>query len=352
MPLRYEVPKQSGRSEVLYIRRTRIRESIKYVLRQSTWDGRCWNHRDLFQLGDDPSDSIVYVGGSGFYFHEDLEARLEELQVKYTQDQLEKEFFPYLKPHIRRILENFRGNENSAGRWRGMSNEELWEYQKHLHSFDRRRLHFLRVGRIDMGALEGRPWKFLNVILEKSRDEIEHVIENMERVLKPHEMRLYLYTALEIQSYFPNSLLRNHPAALDPEQVDQYFLDELCRLNEDDAFFFGHENRDKSALHPYLVKYVCFYFDHFFAHLGQDAFVREFINRRRAYVAPPAKPALATQDACKVFGISVEKYREMSRRELIQHYRRSAQQMHPDKGGDHEEFVKMTEAYECLMSGK
>lgn len=336
----------------MYIRRTRIRESIKYVLRQSTWDGRCWNHRDLFQLGDDPSDSIVYVGGSGFYFHEDLEARLEELQVKYTQDQLEKEFFPYLKPHIRRILENFRGNENSAGRWRGMSNEELWEHQKHLHSFDRRRLHFLRVGRIDMGALEGRPWKFLNVILEKSRDEIEHVIENMERVLKPHEMRLYLYTALEIQSYFPNSLLRNHPAALDPEQVDQYFLDELCRLNEDDAFFFGHENRDKSALHPYLVKYVCFYFDHFFAHLGQDAFVREFINRRRAYVAPPAKPALATQDACKVFGISVEKYREMSRRELIQHYRRSAQQMHPDKGGDHEEFVKMTEAYECLMSGK
>ncbi len=337
----------------MYIRCLRNRGSSRYVLRESLWDGSCWNHRDLFDLGDDPGFCILYPGGNGFYYDEALESQLESLGVCYTQDDLERIFLPYIKPHIRRILENFRsdGSDPQLNQWRGLSKEQLWESQKHLHSFDKRRLHFLRVGRIDMGAIEGRPWKFLNVILEKSRDEIENIIEGMESVLRPHEMRLYLYTALELQSYFNGSLLRNHPAALNPELVDQYFLDELCRLNNDDSFFRGHEARDRKTLHPYLTKYVVYYFDHFF-HGEGDAFVREFINRRRAYVAPPSGEVLQTREACVLFGITVERFREMNRKEIIQHYRRRAREMHPDKGGKHEDFVRMTEAYECLLNQK
>lgn len=336
----------------MYIRRTQSDGRTTYILRESSWDGRCWNHRDLYELGEDPADCIVYPGGNGFYYKEELEARLDAMGVRYTQDDLDKIFLPYLEPHVRRIVENFRGHETVSGKWTGLSPDELWKHQKHLHRFDKRRLHFLRVGRMDMGALEGRPWKFLNVILEKSRDEIEHIIEGMERVLKPHEMRLYLYTSLELQAHFPHSLLKNHPAALDPELVDQYFLEELCRLNVDDSFFRGLEARDKSTLHPYLTKYAVLYFDHFFRGIGPEAFVREFINSRRAYVAPPRKPSLPTQEACRIFGISQDKFREMSRHELIRHYRRCAQELHPDKGGDHEEFVRLTEAYECLMNQK
>ncbi|WP_363330992.1 J domain-containing protein [Desulfonatronospira sp.] len=39
----------------------------------------------------------------------------------------------------------------------------------------------------------------------------------------------------------------------------------------------------------------------------------------------------------------------MSRRELTRIYRRRALKMHPDKGGDHEEFIRLNEAYQTLL---
>jgi hypothetical protein len=39
----------------------------RYLIRQSYADGNCYRSRDLFDLGDDPSRFIVYVGGNGFY---------------------------------------------------------------------------------------------------------------------------------------------------------------------------------------------------------------------------------------------------------------------------------------------
>jgi curved DNA-binding protein CbpA len=42
----------------------------------------------------------------------------------------------------------------------------------------------------------------------------------------------------------------------------------------------------------------------------------------------------------------------MSRRELIRLYRRKAQELHPDKGGDQDQFVRLTEAYQDLIKRK
>jgi hypothetical protein len=85
------------------------------------------------------------------------------------------------------------------------------------------------------------------VFLGKSRDEIETVIEGMEQALSPHEIRPYLYTAFEIQTYFRDHPARYQPAALDPEKVDHYFLRDLCWLNKDEKFFSGVDRGDNTS---------------------------------------------------------------------------------------------------------
>jgi DnaJ-class molecular chaperone len=42
----------------------------------------------------------------------------------------------------------------------------------------------------------------------------------------------------------------------------------------------------------------------------------------------------------------------MSRHGLARLYRRRAQKMHPDKGGDNDKFIKLTQAYHDLLKTK
>lgn len=168
----------------MYLRRVWDNGCCRYVIRESYRDGDCWQCRDLFHLGEDPRACIIYPGGNGFYFSEELEDSLQEKGVDYTSRDLEELFFPFLPPHIRRVLTNF-GHCGTSGRRRcSLSTEEELRAQQELHSFDKRRIHFLRCGRVDIGRLEGRNWPFLNILLEKSRDEIEHIFDEMERRLR------------------------------------------------------------------------------------------------------------------------------------------------------------------------
>lgn len=234
-----------------------------------------------------------------------------------------------------------------------MPQEDLANGQRALHTFDKRRLHFLRCGRVDIGSLEDRPWKFLNVLLGMSRDEIEHTIEGMERVLRPHEMRSYIFTALHLQVYFPEHPMRNHPVGLDAERVDECFLEEVCRLNRDPSFFSGMENLYEGMVHPYLIKYVILYYDHDFYGDAWDARMREFVREHRSYRrVSVARSAVGAEEACKIFGISPEECKKLGRRDLARLYRQKAKEAHPDKGGDHETFVKIKDAYESLMRRK
>ncbi len=221
--------------------------------------------------------------------------------------------------------------------------------QRWLHSFDKRRLHFLRCGRVDIGDLELRPWKFLNVLAEKSRDEIEHVLEGMEAVLRPHEIRPYLFAALHLQARFPHHLLRNHPEALDQEAVDNCFLESLCCVDRDEAFWAGAERSDRTTLHPYLTKYLILYFDSDYGLPHWPEFMREYIGRRRAYRRLSGEQRMGMDDACRVFGVSREEVAGMKGKDLVRMYRRKAKELHPDRGGDNESFIRMGEAFACLM---
>jgi len=337
----------------LYLRRVPYDDGYHYVIRESFLRQGCWQHRNLMDLGKDPESYIEYTGGNGFYFDDAVEEALNGKGVEYSTEELEGLFLPFLDPEIRRIIENFNHGASGTSRWKHLSHEEMVERQGALHSLDKRRLHYLRCGRINIGSLEGRPWKFLNVLLEKSRDEIEHVIERMERELKPQEVRPYLYTAFHLQSWFPHHPMRHRPAALDPERVDECFLEELCRLNRDPLFFRGVSNHRRDSLHPYLRKYAILYFDSQFAwrpFAAEDLRDRMWWRQFRQPVS--GQPALQTDEACRRLGISREEYGNMNHEELIRCYRRRAKALHPDGGGDHDSFVALTEAYECLMLKK
>jgi hypothetical protein len=306
-------------------------------------------------LGPDPSEYIVYPGGNSFYIEESLEETLKARGAGYSYGELEELFIPFLDPYIRRIVEKFNRSGKEQSRWQKCSREELLKYQKELHPFDKRRLHYLRCGRVDIGNLYGRPWKFLNVLLEKSRDEIEHVIEGMERELPPPEIRPYLYTALELQTYFRYHPARNQPAALDPEKVDHYFLKDLCWLNQDEKFFRGVQRDGSDTLHPYLVKYLILYFDNpFDPRTIWEEYVQDFRWSHQFHRTPGSRTGMSIpeREACQCVGISPEDFQKMDRRELIRCYRRLAKETHPDRGGEKENFVRIKEAYECLLRRK
>lgn len=336
----------------MYLRRVREAEGVRYVLRESVVDEGVWISRDLMDLGEDPARFIIYPGGNGYYFDPELESVLEAKGVRYCAEELEQAFLPFLRADIRRVVEMFSGRQGGIhGRGKDAgSDEQLATQHMEMHGFDKRRLHFLRFGHIDCGNLDGRPWKFLKVLLNRSRDEVEHVLEEMESRLRPHEMKSYLYSAFYLERYFQGHLLKHHPIGLDPEKVDACFLDELCRLNRDRRFFSGVPEHRGDCLHGYLRKYLILFFDSDYGGRRLDpSFYREFINRRRAYGrAFAASAPLPVEEALRIFSISREELGSMDQDGLSRHFRKIAKDAHPDHGGDHEAFIKITDAYEVL----
>jgi len=306
-------------------------------------------------LGSDPGDHIEYPGGNSFYVKEALLKKVQEMAERFSEDELEALFMPFLDPHIRRIVERFERPKKSAKPWGALSADEVLKEQKKLHSFDKRRLHYLRFGRVQMEALDRKPFRFLQILSEKSRDEIEAMMERMELVLAPHELRVYVYTAFHLQNHFRHLLTRNHPSALDPEKVDESFVADICRLNRDEQFFRGVAPYDHQSLHPYLIKYLILYFDNdFVPGTIWNQYVKDFMWQHQFHQRPkpPSHPPPSNDEACRCLEISVEDFKKMDRQKLTRCYRRLAKKTHPDRGGDSRHFVEIKAAYETLLQIK
>jgi len=336
----------------MYLKQQYIRNTRHYILCESYWDGECWKSRQLMDLGPDPETHIVYPGGNSFYVEESIEDRLREKGAAVSSDEIEDLFMPFIDPEIRRIVERFQRPTKKGDRRHRLGRDALMKKQKGLHPFDKRRLHYLRCGRVDIGNLDVRPWKFFNVLLDKSRDEVEHILEGMEKELPPHEIRDYIYTALHMQGHFSHLMTRHHPAFLNSEKLDRYLIEDLCRLNRDPAFFKGVAGHDPENLHPYLIRYLILYFDNLFG--PQSAWsetAEDFIWKHRFYRPPPARgrTPVPEKEACRCLGISPEYFKKMNRKALTRWYRRRAKETHPDRGGDEGSFIRITEAYEQLL---
>lgn len=339
----------------MYLKRHRERGRDHYLISESYAGGDVWRHRELKDLGPDPGEWIEYPGGNSFHLREGLEEELRDLGARFTDNDLESLFIPFLDPRIRRIVEQFQRTDLSKKHWKAYTRQELYSRQQALHDFDKRRIHYLRCGRVDTGNLDARPWPFLNVLIDKSRDEIEHTLEEMERELPPWEVRPYLYTALHCHTHFRHLITRNRPEALDPERVDEAFLEDLCRLNLDDRFFAGVDDHRHNTLHAYLVRYAVLYFDHDYDRgIPWQEYVEDFIHKHRFYTPPTRASGFddAEKAAFRRLGIDQEAFRSMDRRKLTRIYRLQAMESHPDRGGDKEDFVELKEAYERLLRRK
>ncbi len=329
-----------------YLKRVRQRGAYHYIIGETYPDRGVLKSRDLMDLGPDPSVYIQYFGRYGFAFQSVIEENLEKAGARFASDEIERLFKPFLKPEIRRIVETFDRYRRS--RLHVSCNlEELVPGQRKVHIFDARRLYYLRLGRIDSGELGLRRWKFLDLFLCKSRDEIESDLDMMEQALPPREYATYVYASLGVPLLLPQ-YLRDYPSALDREKLDRLVLLELCKINLDEDFFLGVD-RENGFLHQYLRKYAWYYFD---SESRTGTSFEHFRSARGSGKPASLRPAHSLQDAYRVFGVSAEQFSRMSLRELTSIFRRKAKKIHPDSGGEHEDFLRLSEAYEQLMEIK
>jgi len=136
---------------------------------------------------------------------------------------------------------------------------------------------------------------------------------------------------------------------MDPDRMDEALLEEVCRMQRDRALF--PEAEETGTLHPSLVRYVILYFDsEFRAPRWEDAAMEDFINSHRAHRRPVRRPKVSLDEACGILDISRETLRSFSARQLSQHYRKKALEFHPDQGGTHEQFIRLTRAYKALRA--
>jgi hypothetical protein len=321
-----------------------------YFIRESYREGDQFLSRELIDLGTDPAAYIIYPGGNAFYIDPAIEERLDALDVTLQDNILEDIFWRFLDPAIQRVLEHFRRREIRV-RKNSKFRENPEKAVPRVHIFDRRRLHFLKFGRMEQGYPWLVPQKLFDVLRNKSRDEIEQLFLEMELELKPSEYKAYVYVIFDINRFFNESFAKKRPQYLKQGEVDDHFIEEICSLNRDLSFWAGMPTTE--SLHEYLVRYVLMYFDYDFAPRSWvEDYIRNFVNSRRDYQSPFKAGPITLTKAGAIFGETRDALKKMSRKELVRIFRRRAQEFHPDKGGDPEKFVELTEAYHMLLSTK
>ncbi|OPL16190.1 MAG: hypothetical protein AVO38_08990 [delta proteobacterium ML8_D] len=331
------------------VRQCQKDDSIKYLIRYS-YQGEtgAWLNKNLFNLGPDPEKYIVYVGDRAFYIDPSVEEAISSQGVTYNYNELEAIFIPFLDPEIRRVMEQF--DKRGASR-RRYSKAELAVMQRDIHPFDRRRMCFLKFCHTNIEDLSNQPLPFFNILLNKSRDEIEQVIEEMEFMLSLPEKKNYLYAIFDIPRRFAPRLTRFLPDAQDLELIDKYLLEEICRLDRDSTFLDqGAVPWETKGIHPYLRKYLIQYFDILYRRPVTYTSAGYRTQGDRRVWQPPAKSS--DKKHFKAMGISANEFSRMGRKEFIFLFRRKAKEMHPDKGGNHEAFIALQQAYQILIHRK
>jgi len=332
----------------MYLARFSLQGKTHYIIRESYFDGTCYLNRDLLDLGTRPGEFIVYPGGNAYYIHECVEEKLRRQGVTCGEDALDNLFWPFIDPRIRRIVESF----SRKTRARPLEIHSI--HQKRgvdAHDFDKRRLHYLRFGRTDQGNIHGFPAKFLSVLENKSRDELEQYFMESEKILRPSEFKTYMFVSLDLQRHFLKPHAKNFPEMLDICELDEYFIFNLCELNADEAFWKGFEKAD--LLEAYLVRYAWMFFDFEFGDSSylQD-YIKNFMDSRRNFRFPARVNTMGWDEASVRLQVNKTILKKMSRREVTLRYRKMVMDHHPDKGGNHEAFIRLTEAYKEVLKRK
>lgn len=326
----------------MYIAKEERGGQLYYSIRETYSEDGELKSRLLFDLGTNPGRYIHYPGGNSYYIDESVELGLMEKGVDADTFDIEELFFPFMDARIKRVI---RPSPRPCSRFR-KSREETLRLQATTHIFDRRRLHYLRYGSIDQQSIEQTPCRFFLNLVGKSRDEIECMIDEEERKLKKRELKKYVYVIFDLQKHFRGDFFAlRSPQKLDSEKMDRAFMDEFCLLNNDPAFC-----RPDGKVSPYLKKYLSYYIDHDFPREGFDR--AKFNYDHSKGFMEKDKRQTSVEEACRILGVEPGELKGISKKELRRRYRRLAQKLHPDKGGEHERFIKLCNAYKRLVALK
>ena len=322
-----------------------------YEIRRSVAgkDHRYLDYKVVFNLGHDPCHFIEHLTDDICYFSEEL---VDILQQETSEDVsliLEDLLWDFLPAEERARLEIFR--HRGKVRVSPLSEKERQTIERDIHLFDRRRLYYLRYGAVDQSRIFRLNPKLYRPLLNKCRDEREFYLNDLEKALQHNELKTYVFAIFDLQRHFTEGFSATMPEALDQIDIADYFIQEICTLNDDKSFWRKGDGGD--SLHDHLIRYMIMFFDHGYGRRSLfDDFVREFMGRHRAFSWPDKKPEVSTDQAEKIFQMKWQKLQTMNRRELTRLYRERAKDLHPDSGGNHEEFVELNGAYAALLARK
>ena len=329
-----------------------IKNGIKhYQIRQSFFlpEKDAFGHRTIFDLGEDPERFLEHPSEDICFFSEELEetiSRATDGDATLLLESLLWEFLPEEEKHRLSIFKN-RGRVKLSP----LSQDEQAVIERDVHFFDRRRLYYLRYGAVDQSRIFRLNPKLYRPLIGQSRDEKEYYFTELEKDLKPNEMKTYVFAVFDLQRHFNESFSSTMPEALDQIDIADHFVEDLCTLNKDEKFW--PDTTAPGTLHSHLVRYLIMFFDYGYGRRSLfDDFLREFMGRHRAFKWPDKKPDISTQQISDVFQKDWHTLRKMNKKELTRLYRRRAKELHPDKGGDHELFVALNSGYAALLARK
>jgi len=331
----------------MYLSHTVVGLSVRYSIRKSFYDETedSYTYREIYDLGDKPSEYIERLADNAFCFNEELEEAVS-LECKgdptVVLEDLLQEFLPH--EEMRRGS-NFR--RRSYRKLSVLTPDEIEELHKNIHIFDRRRLYYIRYGAVDQSRIYRVNEKLYRPLLYKCRDEKEFYIKNLERSLKAVDFKKYIYVIFNLQKDFSESYSAFMPEALIQKNIDDSFLREVCRLNKDQMFW--QDGEYSSFLRYHLRDYVMRFFDSDFQgrSFAYD-YYRSFRSQHRNFRWPERREKISDDETSEAFGEKIDILRSLKKSELARLFRRKAKEHHPDSGGEPERFIKLLAAYEEL----
>ncbi|MGB3209802.1 MAG: hypothetical protein WBB19_03765 [Desulforhopalus sp.] len=333
----------------MYLAQLPEKSGISYQIRQSyQTDEGSFAYRIVYKLGNNPTKFIEPFADHVVLFDDDLTEAVSAHTAGNSDLILEELLWDFLPTEVQRRHAMFQGR--SGYRPGPLTTIERKEIARQIHIIDRRRLYYLRYGAVDQSRLSRLHEKCCRPLLNQSRDEREYYFAAEEKVLQPGSYFQYVYAIFNLQKFFSQSFAPWLPESLAHEEVADHFVEELCRLNRDRRFQLEEAG---DSLHYHLMRYLIMFFDHTPAHRSFfDDFIKKFRADHRTFRWPERKSSSSPEKITEIFATSHEELQKMNRDQLSRLYRKKAMHLHPDRGGDHDLFIELTEIYNELLQTK
>jgi hypothetical protein len=157
-----------------------------------------------------------------------------------------------------------------------------------------------------------------------------------------------VYAIFNVANHFESEISRKFPQALDQNKVDSAFIEGLCRINEDENFW--GDTGVSQQVNDYLRRYLFWFFDlEFEGSSYLEDLMWQFKRRHHGFRQPERKDPMPVDEALSVMALSGKDLQSLTVKSMTRQYRIMAQKYHPDKGGDHDQFIRLNRAFRDLL---